>query len=103
MTSTPTDSALPTTDSSYPAPAVAASPAITVYWRPGCGFCSRLFRQLDQAGISYEAMNIWDDPNAAATVRSLARGSETVPTVVVGGAGFVNPSVGEISAALGGS
>ena len=48
-------------------------------------------------------MNIWDDPDAAAIVRSIARGNETVPTVLVGGVGLVNPSVREIQAALAGA
>jgi mycoredoxin len=74
---------------------------VTVYWRPGCGFCSRLLGRLDDAGMSYAAINIWDHPDAAAVVRSYARGNETVPTVVVntsnGPVGLVNPDVGAIA------
>lgn len=73
-------------------------PAITVYWRPGCGFCSSLFRQLERHDIPHERVNIWDDADAAATVRSVANGCETVPTVFVGDVGLVNPSVGDILA-----
>lgn len=73
---------------------------ITVYWRPGCGFCSRLFRHLDHVGIAHERVNIWDSEQGATTVRSFARGNETVPTVVIGDIGLVNPSVGEIENAL---
>lgn len=65
---------------------------MTVYWRPGCGFCMRLVSDLDRAELTYEAHNIWDDPEAAAFVRSVARGHETVPTVVVGTKTLVNPS-----------
>jgi mycoredoxin len=72
--------------------------SITVYWRPGCGFCSSLFRQLDRAGVPYERVNIWDDPDAAATVRAAARGNETVPTVSVGGLMLVNPDVHQLLA-----
>ena len=73
---------------------------ITVYWRPGCGFCGRLFRQLEAHGIVHDRVNIWHDDEGAATVRSIARGNETVPTVVVGAIGLVNPSVREIVAAV---
>lgn len=60
-----------------------------------------LFRQLDKHGIVHERINIWDDPDAAATVRSIANGNETVPTVVVGGTkGMVNPSVTDVKIAL---
>jgi glutaredoxin-like protein len=73
---------------------------VLLYWRPGCGFCSHLRSQLDQARVSYRAINIWEDPDAAATVRSIARGNETVPTVVVGTQGLVNPSLRAVLAAI---
>ena len=76
---------------------------ITVYWRPGCPFCGSLFRQLEHAQVEHRRVNIWDDEGAAAVVRSIARGNETVPTVLVGGVGLVNPSVREIQAALAGA
>ena len=79
---------------SAPTPQNGSTPAtqITLYWRPGCGFCSGLQRGLDKLGIERVERNIWDDPNDAAVVRHHANGNETVPTVVVGGQGFVNPS-----------
>jgi hypothetical protein len=46
-------------------------------------------------------VNIWEDPQAAARVRSVAGGNETVPTVVVGYRALVNPSVGAVLAAMG--
>jgi mycoredoxin len=73
---------------------------ITVYWRPGCGFCAGLFRQLEAQGIAHQRINIWENEHAAATVRSFARGNETVPTVVIGEIGLVNPSVPEILRAV---
>ena len=74
---------------------------IDLYWRPGCGFCSSLRRQLDTLGIERSEHNIWDEPAEAATVRRYANGNETVPTVVIGGVGFVNPSPGELVEHLG--
>ncbi len=75
---------------------------VTMYWRPGCGFCSALKRNLDARGIEYEMRNIWDNPDDAAFVRSVARGNETVPTVTVGELSMVNPSADEVIAALAG-
>ena len=74
---------------------------LVFFWRPGCGFCAALERGLTRAGIAYEARNIWDDPDAAAFVRSVARGNETVPTVVVNGTAMVNPALDTVIAALG--
>lgn len=70
---------------------------VTMYWRPGCGFCAGLERQLVKHEIPFEKRNIWEDPDAAAFVRSVARGSETVPTVTVGDTSLVNPSVAEVA------
>lgn len=74
--------------------------AISFYWRPGCGFCMRLGRALDRLGVPVVRRNIWDEPQAAAFVRSVADGSETVPTVVVGEHSMVNPSLDQVVAAL---
>ena len=72
------------------------SAAITVYWRPGCLFCSDLLHGLKRQDVRFEMRNIWDDADAAAFVRSVARGNETVPTVTVGSVAMVNPSVEQV-------
>jgi glutaredoxin-like protein len=77
-----------------------ARPEVTLYWRPGCGFCARLMRELDGLSIPADRRNIWEDEEAAAFVRSVARGNETVPTVVVGQQAMVNPRGQEVVAAL---
>jgi glutaredoxin len=69
---------------------------VTVYWRPGCGFCSMLRRDLRASGLPFEERNIWDEPDAAAFVRAHARGNETVPTVTIGTETYVNPSADEV-------
>jgi len=74
--------------------------AMTLYWRPGCGFCVALRRKLDRAGLVYDEVNIWDDPEGAAFVRSVARGNETVPTVRIGDVSLVNPNASEVLEAL---
>lgn len=60
-----------------------------------------LQRKLDKFGIERVEHNIWDEASDAAVVRRHANGSETVPTVVIDGQGFVNPSAGELIAYLG--
>ncbi|HEY1117466.1 MAG TPA: glutaredoxin domain-containing protein [Acidimicrobiales bacterium] len=74
--------------------------AITFYWRPGCGFCMGLERRLEKLGVPFEKHNIWEDPEAAAVVRGIANGNETVPTVVIGEARLVNPSADAVLAAV---
>ena len=70
--------------------------AIEFYWRPGCAFCSGLRRGLDRRGIPYRASDIWHDEDAAALVRSAARGHETVPTVGIADEMLVNPRIAEV-------
>jgi glutaredoxin len=74
---------------------------IIVYWRPGCMFCSSLLRQLDSHGVPHRRIDIWSDPKAAARVRSVANGNETVPTVVIGTSALVNPDVHRVLALAG--
>jgi len=80
--------------------AASESEPIVVYWRPGCGFCIRLERGLAANDVAYSARNIWADPEAAAFVRSVANGNETVPTVVIGETTMVNPTIDEVLASL---
>ncbi len=67
-------------------------PATTVYWRPGCGFCTRLLRDLAELGLPHERVNIYEMDEGAAFVRSVADGNETVPTVRVGDVALINPT-----------
>ncbi|BEL12436.1 glutaredoxin domain-containing protein [Actinoplanes sichuanensis] len=62
-----------------------------VYWRPGCVFCLRLRARLGADADRLRWVDIWQDPSAAAAVREITGGDETVPTVVIGGRGHVNP------------
>lgn len=76
------------------------SPLI-VYRRDGCGYCWRLERALRKAGVDYDRRDIYADPEAAAFVRSVNNGSETVPTVVVGGRVQTNPNPKDLLRELG--
>ena len=55
-----------------------------------------LRRGLGKAGIETVDHDIWRDPQDAATVRSYANGNETVPTVVIGDVGLVNPTTKQV-------
>ncbi|MEZ5407494.1 MAG: glutaredoxin domain-containing protein [Acidimicrobiales bacterium] len=81
-----------------PDEAAAEGGVVTMYWRPGCMFCAALRRRMRSAGIPFTEVNIWDDPSAAAFVRSVAGGNETVPTVSVGATAMVNPPVSRVLA-----
>ena len=70
--------------------------AVDFYWRPGCMFCTSLRRSLNKRGIPIREHNIWDNPDTAEFVASLAGGNETVPTVVVGDRFAVNPTPQEV-------
>ncbi len=74
---------------------------MTVFWRPGCGFCMRLERELARAGVEYRRRNIWEDDEAAVFVRSVNNGNETVPTVVIGDEYLTNPSPATVLTKLG--
>ena len=74
---------------------------LTVYWRPGCPYSERLKARLRLARIPFHPVNIWDDPDAAAVVRSVNHGDELVPTVRLGADRYLsNPSFRELRAAL---
>lgn len=81
-------------------PARTPVPAVEVLWRPGCGFCSALRRGLRHAGVDTVEHDIWASPAAAARVRAVTGGDETVPTVIVGAQSLVNPSVRQVLRAL---
>jgi len=62
-----------------------------VYWRPGCPFCMRLRASLGRRANRLHWVDIWADPAGAASVRAVADGNETVPTVITRDAAMVNP------------
>ncbi|MEE6260334.1 glutaredoxin family protein [Plantactinospora sonchi] len=69
---------------------------VVVYTRPGCPYCFLLRRGLRRRRIVFTEVDIWADPAAAAAVRAVANGNETVPTVHVGGEWLVNPRAGTV-------
>lgn len=74
---------------------------VVVYWRPGCPFCERLRHRLGaRARAQVTWVDIWRDPEAAAYVRGVNGGDETVPTVVVDGVAHTNPPPSAVLAML---
>ena len=72
---------------------------ITMYSTPWCGYCHRLRGQLDREGVSYTVIDIEEHPGAAAYVREVNDGFETVPTVVFAdGSALTNPSLAQVLA-----
>ena len=70
--------------------------AVTIYWRPMCGYCNTLKRELDSRGVPYQSVDIWEHREKADIVRRATGGDEIVPTVQVGDRFFVNPSADEV-------
>jgi mycoredoxin len=74
---------------------------LTVYTTSRCGFCHRLKTVLTSNGISYDEIDIEQDPAAAEFVGSVNGGNRTVPTVkFADGSTLTNPSAAEVEAKL---
>jgi mycoredoxin len=77
-----------------------------MYSTTWCGYCRRLKGQMDREGITYNEINIEQDPQSAAFVEKANGGNQTVPTVLVvsanGGGEVVmtNPSLAQVKQAL---
>jgi glutaredoxin-like protein len=69
---------------------------VTVYSRPGCPYCYLLRRGLRRRGVAFTEIDIWQHPDAAAQVRAVADGNETVPTVHLAGHWLVNPRASQV-------
>lgn len=73
---------------------------VTIYWRPMCGYCEQLKRELDRRGVAHTDIDIWEDRSQAEVVKAATGGDEIVPTVEVGGQFLVNPSADQVEALL---
>lgn len=82
----------------YPAP---DDGVVTMFSTTWCGYCTSLKRALDREGISYEEINIENEPQAAEFVMSVNQGNQTVPTLLFpDGTAATNPSVHQVKARL---
>lgn len=74
----------------------------TMYTTPWCGYCHRLKGQLDRQGITYDIVDIEQQPDAASVVESANNGDQTVPTLVFpDGSAQTNPSLRQVQEKLG--
>ncbi len=74
---------------------------VTMYSTVWCGYCRRLKDQMEREGITYQVIDIEDDPNAAELVMSVNGGSQTVPTLVFAdGSSLTNPSLAQVKQKL---
>jgi len=72
-----------------------------MYTTPWCGYCQRLKGQLDREGITFDIVDIEQQPEAAATVESANNGNQTVPTLVyTDGTAQTNPSLAQVKEKL---
>jgi mycoredoxin len=70
---------------------------LTMYSTSWCGYCHRLKSQLDREGISYDVVDIEQEPAAAEFVMSVNRGNRTVPTLRFDdGSALTNPSIVQV-------
>ena len=75
-------------------------PEVTMFSTTWCGHCIRLKRQLDESGIAYTEVDIDLHEQYGAEIEQVTGGFRTVPTLKIGGSLLVNPSLGEVKAAL---
>lgn len=70
---------------------------LTIFSTPWCGYCVRLKRQLDDAGVPYVAVDISVDAASAELVMAVNGGNQTVPTVLFpDGGALTNPTLADV-------
>jgi glutaredoxin-like protein len=75
---------------------------IMMYSTEWCGDCKRAKSFFDEYQVQYEDINIEEDPNGAAFVRTLNNGQRIIPTIIFpDGEIFVEPSNAQLAAKLG--
>lgn len=76
------------------------SQPITMYTTAWCGYCKRLERQMDDAGIAFNSVDIEAQEQFGDRIEAQTGGYRTVPTLEIGGRLYVNPSIGQVKKAL---
>lgn len=59
-------------------------PKTEMYFRMGCGFCSRAMQLLDSKNVDVELHDIWSDPKIEAEMRERS-GRTSVPQIFIDG------------------
>ncbi len=71
---------------------------LTMYSTTWCGYCHRLKRQLERAGVDYVEVNIERDAEAAEFVENVNNGNQTVPTLRFDdGSALTNPTLAQVT------
>ncbi|UQX90286.1 mycoredoxin [Jatrophihabitans telluris] len=72
-----------------------------MYTTSWCGYCVRLKKGLDQAGIGFDEVNIEQDESAAVRVMQVNGGNQTVPTLeFADGSALTNPTLKQVQEKL---
>ncbi len=80
---------------------MAVDSTVIMYSTAWCGYCHRLKSQMDREGITYEVVDIEQQPEAAAIVERVNNGNQTVPTLVYpDGTAQTNPALKDVKAKL---
>ncbi len=77
---------------------------VTVYTKPACVQCNATYRALDKKGITYQSVDITEDP--AALERVLSMGYQQAPVVITDAdhwSGFRPDKIAELAAAVEGA
>ncbi|MFT4200399.1 mycoredoxin [Gordonia sp. (in: high G+C Gram-positive bacteria)] len=78
------------------------APALTMYTTTWCGYCNRLKTGLKSLGVTWDEVNIEEDPAAADFVGSVNNGNHVVPTLkYADGTTATNPSIADVRKKLG--
>jgi glutaredoxin 3 len=57
---------------------------VTIYTRPGCGYCSRALSLLQQKGVEFTEINAGFDPALRQEMVQRSGGGSTFPQIFVG-------------------
>ena len=76
---------------------------VTMFTTVWCGYCRRLKRGLEEAGVDFREVDVDDEPQYNERIVQASGGYRTVPTVQVGESLLVNPSAREVVDALAGA
>ena len=72
-----------------------------MYTTTWCGYCVRLKRQMQRAGIEFSEVDIEQQPDAEELVKQANGGSATVPTLRFDdGSTLTNPSLAQVQERL---
>ena len=57
---------------------------VTIYTRPGCGYCARALQTLQTKGADFTQIDVGADPSKRAEMVQRAGGASTFPQIFVG-------------------